>query len=113
MLTFPPEDKALKLVAALAKRSPLGIAWFSSIAELEIINRRLGISPVGVKLGPSTPLTDELAAAGLVEKYVDGDGGVERARLTDLGREVVRAYRSPGKMPAEITSANVTHFGRR
>lgn len=102
---YPTGREAAELVQALADRSPLAIAWFASIAELEIISRRLGIEPLGMNLGDHTPFTDELVKAGLVLKGHDAQG-VKRASLTDRGREVMRAYRGFGRVPDEILLAN-------
>lgn len=108
MWTFPAPGEAEKRVAKLALLSPLALAWFAATAELEITNRRMGIEPIGMSLARSTPWTDELEQAGLVQKYTDKDG-IGRAQLTDSGRNAVRIYRGIGRVPDEIQAANLRY----
>jgi len=108
MLTYPPPEESEERVRKLAYLSPLALAWFAATAELEITNRRMGIEPIGMSLARSTPWTDELEKAGLVQKYTDKDG-IGRAQLTDAGRDAVRVYRGIGLVPDEIQVANVRY----
>jgi hypothetical protein len=111
MLTYPPAAEGLATFHTLRQLSPLAACRIDWYASNEMLIRRIGGQIDGIELVDPSPVSEELAEAGLIEIFViDGN---RRGRLTEYGRDLARLTTPNGEpLPDWLRDANAATLPR-